>query len=134
MLEIGFHPLRAIDQELHEGRSLLQQCARCCAAISAAQLRLEVPVEVLVRVALWRVGRQIKHLDLVLMRLHPGGYVLGMVRPEVVEHQEDFVPFVVLHEPLHEAQGRLGGRGTFEELEPTKPLLLMAETIVKPKR
>ncbi len=134
MLEIGFHPLRAVDQELHEGGRLLQQPSWCSAAIGAAQLRLEVPVEVFIRVALRRVGRQVEHLDLVLMRLHPGGYVLRMMRPEVVEYQEHLVSFVVLHEPLHEANGRLGGRRAFEELEPHQALLLMPETIVRPKR
>ncbi len=30
---------------------------------------------------------------------------------EVVEHQEDFVTFVVTHESLHKAEGRLGRGG-----------------------
>ncbi len=122
MLEIGLHSLRAVDQELHEGGGLLQQPVACPAALSAAQLRLEVPVEVLVRVALRRVGRQVEHLDLLLMLLHPGSDLLRMVRPQVVEYQEHLVPFVVLHEPLHEANGRLGGGRAFEELEPHQAL------------
>ena len=122
MLEIGLHPLRAVDQKLHEGCSLLQQCSWCSAAIGAAQLRLEVPVEVFIRVALWRVGRQVEHLDLVLMRLHPGDHFFGMVCSEVVEYQEDFVAFAALYESLHEAEGRLGSRCAFEELEPHQSL------------
>lgn len=56
MLEIGFLPLRAVDQELHEGCCLLQQPSWRSAAIGAVQLRLEVLVEVFIRVALRRVG------------------------------------------------------------------------------
>ena len=41
-----------------------------------------------------------------------------MVRPEIAEHEEEFMPLVVLHESLHEAQGRLGSRCAFEEIEP----------------
>ena len=47
MLEIEAHPLRAVDQELHEGSRLLQQSVRRPAAIGAAQLCLEIPVQVL---------------------------------------------------------------------------------------
>ena len=117
MIEIGFHPLWAADEKLHEGCGLVKKTVARPAAISASQVRLEIPVEVLVRVALRRVGRQVEHLYLVRMRLHPGGHLLGMVRPEVVKHQEHLVPFAVLHEPLHEAEGRLGRRCAFEELE-----------------
>jgi|CXWK01.1.fsa_nt_gi hypothetical protein len=46
MLEIGLHPLRAVDQELHEGFGLLQQSVVHPAAIGATQLRLEFPFEV----------------------------------------------------------------------------------------
>ena len=46
-------------------------------------LRLEVVLEVLARVALRRVGVQIEHLDLVFMRLDPGSDFLGMVSLEV---------------------------------------------------
>lgn len=61
MLKIGFHPLQAVDQELHEGCGLLQQSVGRLAAIGAAQPRLEIPVQVLVRIALRRVGRQVEH-------------------------------------------------------------------------
>lgn len=105
-----------------KGCGLLQQSVACPAAIGAAQLRLEVPVEVLVRVALRCVGRQVEHLDLVLMGLYPSGYVLGMVSSEVVEYQEHLLPLAVLYESLHEAEGRLGRGGTFKELEPHQAL------------
>lgn len=108
MIEIGLHPFRAADQELHEGCSLHQQSVACAAVVSATQLRLEVPVEVLVRVALQRVGRQVEHFNLVLMPLYPSVDLLGMVGPEVVENEEYLVSLSVLHESLHEAQGRLG--------------------------
>ena len=117
MIEIGLHPLRAADEKLHEGGGLLQQSAWCSAAIGAAQLRLEVPVEILVRVALRCVGWQVEHLDFVLMCLYPRGDLLRMVCPEVVENEEDLVAFAVLHESLHEAKGRLGSRCTFKEFE-----------------
>lgn len=57
MFKIGSHPIQAIDQELHEGCGLLQQSVARPAAVGAAQLRLEVPVEVFMRVALRRVRR-----------------------------------------------------------------------------
>lgn len=117
MIEIGFHALWAADEELHEGCGLVKKTVACTASISAAQVRLEVPVEVFVRVALRRVGRQVEHLDLVLMRLHPGGHLLGMVRPEIVENEEDLVPLAAPYEPLHEAKGRLCRRGTIQEFE-----------------
>lgn len=117
MLEIGLDPLWAIDQELHEGSGLLQQRLARATAVGTAQIRLEVPVEVFIGIALRRVGRQVEHLNLVRMGLHPGAHVLGMVRAQVVEHQEHLVPLAVLHEPLHETEGRLGGRCPFEELK-----------------
>ena len=46
MLEIGLHSHRAVDQELHEGSSLLQQSVARPAAAGAAHLRLKVSVEV----------------------------------------------------------------------------------------
>jgi hypothetical protein len=66
MIEIGLHPLGALDQELDEGSSLREQTVASPAAISAAQVRLDVPLEIFVRVALRRVGRQVEHLDLAL--------------------------------------------------------------------
>jgi len=117
MVEIGFHALWAAEQELHEGCGLVKKTVACTASISAAQVRLKVLVEVPVRVALRRVGRQVEHLYLVRMRLHPGGHLLGMVRPEIVENEEDLVPFAVPYEPLHEAKGRLCRRGTIQKFE-----------------
>lgn len=62
MIGIGFHPIWSADQELHEGCGLVQKSVTCPAAISAAQVRFEVPVEVLVRAALLRVaGSQSRH-------------------------------------------------------------------------
>lgn len=117
MLEIGLDPLGAVGQKLHEGCCLLQQPIARAAALGVAQMSLEVPVEVFIGVALRRVGREVEHLNLVRMGLHPGAYVLGMVRAQVVEYQEHLAPFAVLHEPLHETEGRLGGRCPFEELK-----------------
>jgi hypothetical protein len=122
MLEIGLHSLRAVDQELHEVCGLLQQSVEHPAAVGAAHLRLEVPVELFIRVALQRVGRQVEHLDLLLMFLRTGSHLLGIVRTEIVKHQEHFVPFAVLHEPLHEADCCLGSRSACEELKPHQGL------------
>jgi hypothetical protein len=66
--------------------------------------------------------RQVEHLDLVLMSLYPGGHFFGMVCPEIVENEEDFVTFAVVYESLHEAKGRPGSRCAFEELEPHQTL------------
>ena len=62
MIEIELHPFRAADQELHEGYGLLQQPSLCSAAIGAARLRLEVPVEVLAHRAYLHVDAKL-HLD-----------------------------------------------------------------------
>ena len=113
MIEIGLHALGAVEEELHEGGAFFQQSMARAAAVRAAQVRLEVPVEVFVGVALRRVGRQVEHLNLVPMRLYPCGDLLGMVCPQVVQNEEHLVPFADLHETLHEAQCRLGGRCAF---------------------
>lgn len=57
-----------------------------------AQLSLEVPVQILIRVELQRIGQQIEHFDLRGMCLHPGRHFFGMVCPEVVQYQKDFLP------------------------------------------
>lgn len=117
MLKIGNYPFQAVAKELYEGCGLLQQAIWCSAAIDAAQLRFQDPVEVRIRVALQCVCRQVEHLDLVLPRLHSGDQFYGMVCPEVVANEKDLVTFAILHESLHEAESRHGRSGTLKDLE-----------------
>ena len=56
------------------------------------------------------------------MCLRPCSHLLGIIRPEVANHQEHLVPFAVLHESLHEADGRLDSRCAFEKIEPRQSL------------
>lgn len=46
MIEIGFHAFRHCGQKLHEGGGLRKQAAGRGASVGAAQLGLEVTVEV----------------------------------------------------------------------------------------
>lgn len=118
MLEIGVHPFCAVDQELHEGCCLLQQSVAHPAAVGAVQLRLEVLVKALIRITLRRVGWQVEHCDLVRMRLPPRADCLGMMTPEVAEHQKHCLTSAVMREPSHETGDRLGSRCAFEKIEP----------------
>lgn len=122
ILEIRPDPLGAPYEELHERGCLFQKAVGRGAAVGAAQLRLEVPVKVIVLVGLWRVQRQVEDLCFGLVVICQEADLLGVVGPEVVQDQEHHLPLAVMDQPLHEPERCLGVGSAFQELEPNQPL------------
>ena len=71
MAEAGFDPLRHGRELLHEGGRFLQQGLLVMADRSRAQGRLEVTIQVFVRVGLRGIGWQEHQLDLVRFVCQP---------------------------------------------------------------
>ncbi len=95
----------------------------------AVHPRLEVPVQVLVRVELRRVGRQVEELYLVAVGAEPGPDNLRVVHFEVVQDQED-LPARVLDEPREEPDEARASRAWRKSMKRTFPWFVRVEIML----
>lgn len=91
MSETADYVLWQGSQPIHEGGGPLQQAAVTDRTGALGGLGLEIPLERLVRVGLWCVGRQEDQFDLLLRVGKPFGHFRGVMHVQVVDDQEDYL-------------------------------------------
>lgn len=123
MLEIRHYSLWTFDHKLDVGCSFLQQFFVCAAESGTTQLRLEVQCEVCIGVILRRVGRRVEHPNIMHMRLSPASQILGMMNPQVADHQEYLVSFTVLYWKWRVSDGWLRACCPFEKFKADQTLV-----------
>src|SRR5699024_248654 len=83
---------------------------------------LKVAIQILIRIELRGVSRQVEHLDLVAVLSQPAFDDLGMVNPQIIQNQKDFT-VGVLDQTLHEVDQDIGVHAALEEPESNLALI-----------
>ncbi len=103
MLEVVHDMLRKMKQSPHEFLNMRTHLHFVVRQAGRIDLSLQVVVQILVRVQLRRVTRQVEYFDPLLMRRHPRLHCRGHVRPQAVHDQEHF-PRCAPQQPAQEHQ------------------------------